>query len=106
MPDSVEHRVDMHRLARQRRAEGKPIWDRKISLADVFHNDELAFDRRRDAIVARLRASAWLKERDESDHLVLLVEELSEVEDADAFNEVWSDVYDEADYDRVWIETF
>lgn len=106
MPDTADHRVEMHRIASQRRAEGKPIWDRKIQLKDVFHNESLAFDQRRDAIVSRIKASGWLEGRDDSDHLVLLVEELAEVGDADAFDEVWSDIYDEADHDRVWIATF
>ncbi len=106
MPDTADHRVEMHRLVTQRRAEGKPIWDRKIQLRDVFHNDGMAFDQRRDAIVRRIRSSGWLDGRDDSDNLVLLVEELAEVEDADALDNVWSDIYDEADYDRVWIGTF
>ena len=60
MPDSVEHRVEMHRLATERRSQGKPIWDRKIRLADVFHNDALTFEQQRDAIVKRIRSSGWI----------------------------------------------
>ena len=32
--------------------------------------------------------------------------ELAEAENADRFDGVWEAIYDEADYDRVWIDTF
>jgi hypothetical protein len=105
MPDTAEHRADMFQLAADRRKAGKPIWDRKIRLADVFHAGHLTFERRRDLIAARLRASAWLTGRDEFDDLVLLVDDLAEAEDADEFDAVWDAIYDAADEDRVWIET-
>lgn len=106
MPDSVEHRVEMHRLATERRSQGKPIWDRKIRLADVFHNDALTFEQQRDAIVKRIRSSGWLDGKDEFDDLVMAVEELAETDDVKRFDSVWSQIYDHADYDRVWIATF
>jgi hypothetical protein len=96
----------MHRLATERRAAGKPIWDRKIRLGDVFHNDAMTFEQIRDTTVKRIRASGWLEGRDEFDDLMLAVEELAEAEDVKHFDMVWSAIYDEADYDRVWIETF
>lgn len=105
MPDTAEHRAEMHQLATERRTAGKPVWDRKIRLADVFHNEDMTFEQRRDAIVARLRGSNWLKGRDEGDTLVMLVEELADARDADEFDGPWDAIYDEADYDRVWIET-
>lgn len=105
MPDTADHRADMHRLATERRKAGKPIWDRKINLADVFHNDGLTFEQKRDAIVARIRASAWFKQYDEYDDLPQYVEELADTEDNASFNAVWSEIYDIADYDRVWIAT-
>jgi hypothetical protein len=105
MPDTAEHRADMYRLATERRAAGLPIWDGTLRLADVFHNDNLTFEQKRDAIVQRVRATAWFKGKDESDDLVYLVEELAETEDNASFNLLWSDLYDFADADRVWIET-
>jgi hypothetical protein len=105
MPNTVEHKVEMHRLARERVAAGKPVWGRKINLADVFHDETLTFEQRRDAIVARMRASSWLKGRDEFDGLVEAVDGLADAEDADEFDGWWDDICDIADADRVWIET-
>lgn len=105
MPDTADHRVAMHRLATERRAQGKPIWDRKIRLGDVFDNDEFTFEQKRDTIVSRLRSSGWLNGRDECDELVTLVEELAAATDVEWFDSVWDLIYDHADYDRVWIDT-
>lgn len=106
MPDTVEHRVEMHRLAQQRRAAGRPVWEHQVDVSDVFHNDDLTFEQRRDKIVARVRQSVWFKSKDESDDLPQWVEELADAEDTGEFDPVWGAIYDEADYDRVWIKTF
>lgn len=98
MPRTIEHIVEMHRLAQDRKANGRPIWDRKINLTGVFHNNDLTFEQRRDAIVRILRASAWMKERAEVDNLAY-------AEDTEEFDGWWDELYDEADYDRVWIAT-
>lgn len=103
MPDTVEHRVEMFRLAQERRNGGRPIWDRRIDLSDVFHNEEMTFEQRRNAIVARLRASAWLKGR--ADGLTDLVDELADTADGDEFDGPWDEIYDYADVERVWIAT-
>lgn len=105
MPDTADHRADMYRLGQQRLAVGKPMWEHKISVADVFHNDAMTFPEIRDAVVRRLRASRWFKSKDEFGDLPMLVEELSDAENTDDFNSAWSAIYDEADYDRVWITT-
>ena len=105
MPDTAEHRADMHRLATERRAAGLPIWDRKLRLADVFHNDDLTFEQKRDAIVARIRATRWFKGYGEYDDLPQFVEELADTQSPREFDGPWSCIYDIADYDRVWIET-
>jgi hypothetical protein len=105
MPDSVEHRVEMFRLARERLAAGLPVWDKTLDMRDVFHNDAITFEERRDAIVRRLRSSAWLKGRDEFDRLVEVVDNLADAEDTTEFNGWWSELYDLADYERVWIKT-
>jgi len=105
MPNTVEHKVEMHRLARERIAAGKPSWAHKINLRDVFHNDDLTFEQKRDAIVARIRATTWFKQYDEFDDLPQFVEELADAEDKYAFNDVLGEIYDIADADRVWIAT-
>ncbi len=103
MPRDIEHIVDTHRIAQQRRDAGLPIWDRRINLAGVFRNENLTFEERRDAIVRKIRASGWVT--DESWSLDNLVEELGDTENVDEFDAVWDAIYDQADIDRVWIET-
>lgn len=105
MPDTAEHRADMHQLAQERRTAGLPVWDGKLRLADVFHNDNLTYEQKRDAIVARIRASAWFKRCDEYDDLPQFVEELADTRTPDEFDGPWDCIYDIADADRVWIET-
>jgi hypothetical protein len=106
MPDTAEHRADMHRLATERRKAGLPVWDRKISLADVFHNDEMGFEQKRDTIVARIRATRWLRDYGEDGDLPQFVEELAGARTPDEFDGPWDCIYDIADADRVWIATF
>ena len=102
MPRTVDHIVETHRIARERRANRQPIWKHTVNLADVFHNDELTFERSRDRIVGILRGHRWAKDN----HLLVdLLEELADTTTVDEFNEVWDVIYDEADYDRVWIRT-
>jgi hypothetical protein len=105
MPRTTESIVDSHREATARRAAGRPVWDRRVNVADVFHNEAMTFEQRRDAIARRLRASDWLAGRDMFDGLVLAVEGLEQAEDADEFDGWWDEIYDHADADRVWIET-
>lgn len=105
MPRTVDHIVETHQLAQQRRAAGRPVWDRRVSLADVFHNEDMTFEARRDAIVARIRASAWFKSYGSGDELHLFVEELADAADGDEFDGPWDCIYDIADIDRVWIAT-
>lgn len=106
MPDTADHRADMYRLATERRKAGKPVWAHKINLADVFHNDGMTFEQKRDAIVARIRATTWFKGYSEYDDLPMFIGELAGVEDVEDFDAIWEQVYDVADYDRVWIATF
>jgi hypothetical protein len=105
MPNTVEHKVEMHRLARERIAADKPVWAHKVNLRDVFHDDNLTFEQRRDAIVRRIRATTWFKQYDEFDDLPMFVEELADAETKAAFNDVLDEIYDIADADRVWIAT-
>jgi hypothetical protein len=106
MPDTAQHRADMYALAQARRKAGKPSWAHKINLADVFRNDGLTFTQKRDAIVSRIRATTWFKDCDERDSLPMFVEEMADTQDTRDFDAVWSEIYDIADADRVWIATF
>ncbi len=104
MPRDIEHIVETHRAARERVAAGLPVWDRRINLADIWRNDALSFEAKRDAIVRRIRRSGWITEDNWS--LDNLVEELGDAADTDEFDAVWDVLYDHADADRVWIATF
>jgi hypothetical protein len=106
MPNTAEHKADMFQLAMERRAAGKPVWAHKIRLADVWRNENMTFEERRDVIVRRIRATTWFKSYDEFDDLPQFVEELADAEDTDAFNSAWDCIYDIADADRVWIAIF
>lgn len=85
-----------------------PRWDQHIDVADVFHNDSMTFWEIRDAVVARLRGSPWIADRDQSgfDELGDVVENLACADSVDEFDEWWDALYDHADRDRVWIDTF
>lgn len=107
MPRTIDHLVHTHQLARQRVAEGKPVWEREISVADLFHNDRLTFEQRRDAIANRLKDSPWYTSADkaEFDGVYDTVHELANAEDAEEFNGWWDELYVLADIDRVYIKT-
>lgn len=106
MNRNIEHIVATHRLAAERRAAGRPVWDYHINLSDVFHNEAMSFEERRDAIVARLRASRWFTDAEEGGELHQYVEELADTVDGDDFDCPMDAIYDLADTDRVWIATF
>lgn len=101
MPRTVDHIVETHRIARQRRTAGLPIWKYTLNVADVWSNEGMTFQQRRDAIVRRLRKSPWHRS---SETVRDLTYELADSETPDEFNVPWDALYDEADYDRVWIK--
>lgn len=85
------------------------VWVEQINVKDLWERGDDAspdgpeFETFRDAIVERLKASAWYGR---SAQLQELVDDLAEtVDNVDDFDFIWSDLYDLADGDRVWIET-
>jgi len=40
MAESAEHRVTCHRLARELKKQGKPVWAMRIPLNDIFDEKE------------------------------------------------------------------
>lgn len=40
MPRTIESIVENHRVASERRAAGKPVWDRKIDLKPILREDQ------------------------------------------------------------------
>jgi len=79
--------------------------DRRVNLAEAFHNDAMTFEEKRDAIVALLRNSRWVTKADECGRLREIVDNLAAGEDAEEFDGWWDEFYDEAGYDRIWIAT-
>jgi hypothetical protein len=105
MVRTVEGIVEAHRIASRRRKSGRRIWDLTLDLSPWFHNEELTFEQRRDAIVNKIRRSPWPNKNEE---VIDILEELAEVETSEEFNEILGDLYDIADlYEdyRVWIKT-
>jgi hypothetical protein len=119
MPDTADHRVHCHQIATELRRQGKPFWSGQVDVSDVFHDDDLAFAQKRDAIVRRIKRLPQVKtaqdvvdnhpESDgyfEAEDLIVLVEEMADAEDVEHFDCVWSAFYDWADIARVWVKTF
>lgn len=105
MPDSIEQRVDSHRLVTERRNAGKPIWQCTIDVSDLFRNESLQFPEKCRAIASRFLQSQWLRDCGERDAIHELLDELTDADDADHFDVVWDQIYDEANYARAWIVT-
>lgn len=79
-------------------------WRNRFNVSDVFHNDDLTLEQKRDAIVRRIRATRWYDEDDED--LFQAVVLLADAVDTDEFDEAWGQLYDWADEDhRLWIQT-
>jgi hypothetical protein len=105
MARTVEGIVEAHRIAGRRRQEGKSPWDLTLDVSPWFHNEELTFEQRRDAITNKIRKSPW---PDNNEEISEILEELAEVETPEEFDAIWDDLYDIADlYQdyRVWIKT-
>lgn len=79
------------------------VWTHKLNLADVFHDDALTFEVKRDTIVRRIKAARFY----DADNWTLfgIVDELADTTDVEDFDYVWSEFYDWADAERVWIST-
>jgi hypothetical protein len=80
------------------------LWLHKVRLKDVFHNDDLSFEERRDETVRRFNLVRRHHFPEDLD-LELLLEELAEAPDPDEFDIVWDSIYDWCDDYRVWVET-
>ncbi|MFY0990900.1 hypothetical protein [Halomonas sp. C05BenzN] len=123
MSRSLDGLLASHQLAEQRRAAGKPVWDRRLRLKDLLAVSPDATSDERAAWVAnriaeRLRRqlpAAWLETGEEMDFELLEVvdgmaaltpssydddEDFSVLED---LNNMLGQLYDWADRRRVWI---
>lgn len=79
-------------------------WKHKLQLGDIFHNEDMPFEQRRDEIVRRIKASPWWDEDDYRLHAA--VDLISESDSVGEFDGYWDEFYDWADDESVWIETF
>lgn len=106
MPNTPEHKSAMYAMSQGLRAAGKPTWGEEIDVSDIWRSDALRFEQKRDIFVQRLRASAWVNSLDESHRVHELVGTLAIADDVREFDGWLDELYDEADYARVWIKTF
>jgi hypothetical protein len=82
-----------------------PRWTYTIMLGDVWRDENLTFEKRRDVITDRLRSSTWVTHAGPDSDLAVLVEDLAETPDVEEFDALWNELYDYADTDRAWIDT-
>ena len=81
-------------------------WKHKVSVADVFHDEDLPFEKRRDGVVLALRMSPATSDGLEGEELIVLLEDLAETTNTVEFDSVWDDIYNLADGGKwMWIET-
>lgn len=82
------------------------VWNRTIKLKSVWRNDDLTITEKAVAIVEHIEKSGWIEETPYPDTFRDLLAHLKVVTTAGEFDAVFAEVYDLADEDRVWIETF
>jgi len=75
-------------------------WKKTLDLSDFWAASEYSFEQKRDLIVSRIRALDW-----DTPRVQELLEELAEVQGLPEFDAVFGEIHDQADIDRVWIET-
>lgn len=79
------------------------VWLYTLRIKDVFYNEDMSFEEKRDEIVKRIKASDFW---DSDDHtLVNVVSGLAESVDTEKFDGWWNTFYDYADHYRVWVQT-
>lgn len=77
-------------------------WDHTFHIADIWKNDELTFEQRRDAITKRMRRQPWFEVFEED---CGIISDLEAAEDPDDWDEWWDQFYDWCDDGkRVWVK--
>ena len=105
MPRTVEHIVETHRIASNLRRAGRPIWSETIDLSAFWGDNSLDFETKRDMICDAFRRSRWYRNSVHTeDSIIEIVDHLADAEDWDDFNGWWDEMYDLADYARIWIK--
>lgn len=119
MPRTIEHIMETHRLASERRKAGKPIWDRRVNIKPVLKEDpDNRSDEHAAAVGKRIAKllrmglpKAWLdiESDDYDDELDEIVGHLEDVgpsdygSGCDDLNSALDQLYDWANYKRVWL---
>lgn len=104
MPRTIESILENRRAAQARRAAGRPVWDLVIYLGSVFRVEGFTFEGRRDLIVEIIRESGWVDNGDGSP-LDRELDDLADTIDVEEFDDMWDQILDRADADRVFIDT-
>lgn len=103
MPRTIEHIVETHQVAAERRKAGQPVWDFRVEIKKYLHNENLSFGQVRDSVTRALRGSTWFASEDEFSRLHEVVDGLSDAEDVEEFDGWLDEVYDLADEQRAWL---
>lgn len=126
MPRTVEHIVACHQAAASLRAAGKPIWDKRINIKSILHEDQsntspehIARVSVRIAALLRARIPASVLDSAHDDYDINLTETIEDMEECtvaslavdaengvkpvDMFNGWLEVIYDWADTHRVWL---
>jgi hypothetical protein len=113
--NTVEHKVAMYTLAQERRAAGKPVWDRTVrGFRDVLYNNPEDTIAARDGLVGVIKSSGWYRTAEEYGELHTLIDELIDVGNPEIdwdegynaqrhLNAMLDAIYDLADQERVWL---
>ena len=80
-------------------------WALTIPLSDLWRNEGISFEERRNQVVDRIRKSRWVKLTAYPDTLHGHLNDLKASEDVAEFDDWWDEIYDLADSDRVWLDT-
>jgi ASC-1-like (ASCH) protein len=78
-------------------------WSYTFRIDDLFHNDEISFEERRKAIVARMRKQPWFEAFETEEGIA---DDLETETDVDEWDYLWNQFYDWCDENRVWVATF
>lgn len=92
------------------------IWRHQIRLGDIWNNDDLTLEQKRDRIVERVECETWYQEAvanptarpdglDYSDYEIeSIIYDLKHSEGEDGFNSIWHEFYDYCDEHRIWVD--
>lgn len=80
-----------------------PRWYETVNLRDIFYDETISYESRRNKIVEKIKASRWYKLSGSDSWLHEVVDELRDSGTNREFNRWWSAFYDIADEDRIWI---